>query len=329
MTTEKAVKQKLKELDKFLLDKYKKEFSFKRKNKADYEKRFSKKIKLAIKNMCPLIKKATASINTFQEKGRPSKLSLEQKVILILLKQLVGKSNRMMTYLLDLFFLAFKIDISYKTIERLYSDIEVHLALHNLFILIINKKEINDIDVSGDATGYSLTIKTHYQTYASKLKEKSKTSDDKKRKFVYKFTLIDLDSKMYICYGSSLKSEKDAYNKAMKMLRNIGVKLNSIRLDKYYSNPGDVNKFRDCKIYFIPKKNVTMQNGIYWNERLTEFVEDTFSYLKEYFKRNNSESGFGADKKLFGWKINQKREDRIDTVIFCKVILRNLFYLYY
>ena len=53
-----------------------------------------------------------------------------------------------------------------------------------------------------------------------------------------------------------------------------------------------------------------------------------FGYLKEYFKRNNSETAFGVDKKLLGWKINQKRVDRIDTVIFCKVVWRNLFQLY-
>jgi transposase len=71
-----------------------------------------------------------------------------------------------------------------------------------------------------------------------------------------------------------------------------------------------------------------MNNGLYWNERLTEFVENTFEYLREYYKRNNSEGGFSTDKKLFGWRVAQKREDRIDTVLFCKTILRNLFQLY-
>ena len=96
----------------------------------------------------------------------------------------------------------------------------------------------------------------------------------------------------------SLKSEKDAYIKAMKMLNKMEIKLRSIRLDRYYSNAEDVKSYQGCKIYFIPKKNVTMNNGLYWNERLTEFVKDTFEYLREYFKRNNSESAFAVDKKL-------------------------------
>ncbi len=78
----------------------------------------------------------------------------------------------------------------------------------------------------------------------------------------------------------------------------------------------------------FPAQGLKIGNGIYWNERLTEFVEDTFGYLREYYRRNDSENSLGVDKKLLGWKINQKREDRIDIVIFCKVIWRNLFQLY-
>ena len=328
MTTEKAVKLKLKQLDKYLLDEYKEQFSIKHKNPKTYEKDFMRKIKSSMKNLGGLINNATKSIISEKKTGRPSKLTLNQKLTLILLQQLVGKSNRMMTYLLDIFFIVFGIEISYKTIERLYSDEGVNLALLNLHNLILKEKGVEEIDSSGDATGYSLTIKTHYQTFASRLGERSKVFDGKRKKFVYKFALMDLKSKMYVCYGSSLKSEKDAYIKAMKMLADGDVWIRSIRLDRYYSNPKDVNSYRGCEIYFIPKKNVTMGNGLFWNERLTEFVDDTFGYLKEYYKRNNSESGFGVDKKLFGWRVSQKREDRIDTVLFCKTILRNLFQLY-
>lgn len=328
MTTEKAVRLKLKQLDKYLLNQYKEEFSIKHKNPKTYEKDFMKKIKSSLKNLGSLISRSVRSIIIPKKTGRPSKLSLKQKLTLILLQQLVGKSNRMMTYLLDIFFIVFGIEISYKTIERLYSDDDVRLGLLNLHNLILKEKGVEEIDASGDATGYSLTIKTHYQTFASRLGEKSKIYDGKRKKFVYKFALLDLKSKMYVCYGSSLKSEKDAYIKAMTMLSKNNVWIRSIRLDRYYSNPKDVNSYRGCDMYFIPKKNVKMKNGIYWNERLTEFVDDTFGYLQEYYRRNNSESAFGVDKKLFGWRVGQKREDRIDTVLFCKTILRNLFQLY-
>ena len=38
---------------------------------------------------------------------------------------------------------------------------------------------------------------------------------------------------MYAGFGYSSRSERDAFSKAMKMLRNMGVKINSIFMDKY------------------------------------------------------------------------------------------------
>ena len=160
------------------------------------------------------------------------------------------------------------------------------------------------------------------------MKEKSKEQFGEKKAFVYKFALMDLKTKMYVCYGSSLKSEKEAFDRAIQMLKNIDVKLNSIRLDRYYSCPVYVNMFKDSKVYIIPKKNVALANGFKWHETLKDFLLNTMEYLREYFQRNNSESGWASDKKMFGWKISQKREDRIDTSLFVKAVWHNLLLLY-
>jgi len=50
-------------------------------------------------------------------------------------------------------------------------------------------------------------------------------------------------------------------------------------------------------------------------------------YTFEYYKRENSEAGFSADKKLFGWGIAQRREYRIDSALFCTGLWHNLFNL--
>jgi len=55
------------------------------------------------------------------------------------------------------------IDVSYNTIERLYSDPEVYLALCNLHQLILRKEGVKVSDTCGDGTGYSLTISKHYR----------------------------------------------------------------------------------------------------------------------------------------------------------------------
>ncbi len=51
------------------------------------------------------------------------------------------------------------------------------------------------------------------------------------------FKLMDLKSRMYVASGMSLKSEKEAFDRAMDMLKHINVEINSVRLDKYYSFP--------------------------------------------------------------------------------------------
>ena len=96
------------------------------------------------------------------------------------------------------------IDISYKTIERLYSDNEVILAIHNIHILILRKKGVNNSNAAGDGTGYSLTVKKNYESYAKRLKDlakespekrdnKGKTKKNKKRLFAYSFNIMDLE----------------------------------------------------------------------------------------------------------------------------------------
>jgi len=60
---------------------------------------------------------------------------------------------------------------------------------------------------------------------------------------------------------------------------------------------------------------------------LYRFVHDTKAYLKEYYQRNQSESGFSEDKKRTGWKLGQKREDRIDTANTVNKLWHNLYWL--
>jgi len=333
MLTNKQLSFRIKELDDYLLEKYrkaaKKEAKKKKKDYAKYERDYMTRIKTVIRELDPLIKEAT-NIKIHRGRGKPPKLTLEQRMRIFLIKQLIDKSNRNMAYMLDLFCLVMGIDISYKTIERLYSNEDLKLALYNLHILLLQKKEVRDVDCGGDATGYGLVIRKHYASYVQKLKDKAKKQDGRKKKkhFAYKFTLIDLKTRMYICYGSSLKSEKRAYKKAMKMLEELKIKVKSIRLDKYYSFPSYVKYFKGIKIFIIPRKNAKLGHGEDWLKVMNNFVNDTWEYLKEYYKRNLSENGFGVDKKMFGSKIRQKREDRIDIAIFSKVLWHNLIYLY-
>jgi len=322
------LRKRLKFVEEFLMVQYKLDHPEKKRDWRTYEQQLMYKIKEAVRNIDPLVEEAVATIKIEKGQGRNSELMLKQKVVLLLIKEIFDRSNRNMASMMALFSLLSGIDVSYKTVERLYSDPEVEMALHNLHMLILKKKGINVVDASADGTGYSLTIKKNYSTECAKRKDKIKDDNkDKKgkRQFVYSFKIIDLATWLYVAYGTSFKSEKDACDKAKEMLEKIGIKLASIRLDKYYSTQTSVDSFGDTKVYIIPKKNATVKGSLKWKKTVEEYVCNTLAYLEQYYKRQNSESGFSQDKKWFGWKVEQRREDRIDTAISCSNILHNLF----
>ena len=94
----------------------------------------------------------------------------------------------MFANMLGIFSMLSGVDISYKTIERLYSDDEVIIAVHNLHSLKLKRKGITDSDATGDGTGYSLTVKNNYESHAQKLKDMAKESKGHgKRLFTYSF----------------------------------------------------------------------------------------------------------------------------------------------
>ncbi len=233
----------------------------------------------------------------------------------------------------------------------MYSDEEVATALHNLHALLLKKKGVGEkegSDASGDGTGYSLTTSKHYESVTRELKDMAKEEqgrrqegressspqqppkeETKKRAFAYSFRLMDLPTRMYLAYGSSLKSEKEAFDRAMKMLSRIdGVTLGSVRLDRYYGTLGYLDLFgRETKVCIIPRSNATLIGSWRWKEAMIDFVKNAVKYLEQYYRRESSESGFAADKKTLGWSVARRREDRIDCAQFFTGLWHNLFNL--
>ena len=57
------------------------------------------------------------------------------------------------------------------------------------------------------------------------------TKKHKRKLFAYMFAIMDLKTRMYIAFGSSIKSEKDAFDRAMMMLSHMDVDIDTARLD--------------------------------------------------------------------------------------------------
>ncbi len=298
---------------------------------SKYESKYLERLKKAISFFQQLTKKAIGLTNFLKQKiGRPEKLILEQRVKILLLQRYMQRSNREMSEMLMLFAYLQNINISYKTIERLYDDERIKIILFNMNSLIHKELNLKNSDASGDGTGFLLSIKEHYASAAQLLKEKGKINT-KKRKTFFSFTLMDIKKRIYLAYGTSYQSEKAAYNKAIIMLEKMNISLNSIRLDRYYSGKNLVKNLnqlhKGIKCYLIPKKGTKVKGTTAWLKMLTEFYTNTQKYFVEYFKRNQSESGFSEDKRRFGWRIPQKIETRIDLAYFSIFTWHNLFWV--
>ncbi len=339
------VRRRVADLERLIAEEYKPQHPAKKRDWRTYEQQLAVRIRQVMRNLGPLVQEACAFHRAPHPGPKPT-LTLEQKLTLILLKILYKQSNRRMSFGLVAFSLLSGIELSYKGVERLYSDPEVQVALLNLHTLMMKRRGLRAADVTGDGTGYTLTINQHYATTATKEKERAKENptpeatppgsgtkegaerSKKTKRFVYSFRLLDLRTWLYVAYGTSLKSEREAYDSALAWLQRQGIVVRSVRLDRYYSHPTDAEKFRGAAFYFLPKKDARVHLQHEFLQALRSIVKEPIAYLEQYFKREHSESANSADKRMLGWTIPQRRTDRIGTADRCHATWHNLLNLY-
>ena len=110
-------------------------------------------------------------------------------------------------------------------------------------------------DAVDHVTGYLLTVTKHYRTIREKQGESVK-----KGQFVCSFALMDPNTRMYIGYAVSTKSEKDGYMKALAMITILRIDLESVRLDSYYSGQSILDDFAvNTRIFIIPRNNSSIR----------------------------------------------------------------------
>ena len=154
MITTKQIRKKVKILDS-LIKEYKATTKENKRDWRTYEEQLFQRTKHAILFFDNYIISAISSLKISKriKMGRPEKLALEEKVRILLIQRLIQKSNREMSFMLLLFSSLNTINISYKTVERIYDDQKVFLVLHNIHNLILSEKNIKSSDSCGDGTG--------------------------------------------------------------------------------------------------------------------------------------------------------------------------------
>ena len=96
-----------------------------------------------------------------------------------------------------------------------------------------------------------------------------------------------------------------------------------IQFKRYHSTLDDFSE--GTKVFIIPRGNTTIRESPAWKELIRRPKESSIEFLSEYYRRENSESQFSADKRTAVWSIQQRREDRIRTAAMCKGTWHNLF----
>lgn len=261
-----------------------------------------------------LVQRAAAELHIERGRGRKPALDPAQKTMLFLFARLTQRSNRDMAALLAFLGPVFEITVGYKSVERLYSDEEVELVLHNLFVLLLEETGVSG-HTAGDGTGYALQAGEHYRS----------TPQKSQSGYRYVFRLVDLETGMYVAYGYSDVSEKAAFKKAIQFVEREELPMNSVRLDKYYSSRKTLRELGDdVEAFVLPKSNLA-SFGTEWREVFERINDDHHAYLDEYYKRELTESYFAADKERFGRTIHQIREDRREMATVGLAVLHNLF----
>ncbi len=269
----------------FLVKKYREQYARHTiRNWSRYERSYEQRIKCAARELYSVVKSASSIVlSSDGGMGRPPKVTPEQKVVILQLKAIFQLSNRKMAGLLSLFGPLTDIDISYKTVERAYSSLPVELIIHNMFALLASGAGGN---LTGDGTGYSLSITRHYRSMRDN-GNCIKTNPDR-RLFVYAFAILDLETNLYVAYGVSMKSEKDAYRDALRMLGFTVKDVESIRLDQYYGSQSTLDDFSEgTKVFIIPRSNTTIRGPPAWKELIGRLMDAPMELLSEYYRRDN------------------------------------------
>ena len=104
----------------------------------EYEETYRKRLLGMSRELRSMIDHVSGIV--LNEFGRPSLLDAKEKAFIILVKEIMKLSNRRMAYEMPLF--GITEEISYKTVERLYSDPLVIMILNNIFIETLRKNQL-------------------------------------------------------------------------------------------------------------------------------------------------------------------------------------------
>jgi hypothetical protein len=105
-----------------------------------YHQRRANEIKRIMMELAPALEKAAAAVPAAKRKGRKPVLDLRQRLTILVAKHLLGSSSREMSYNLVLLSAVNGRLFSYRTLERMYGEKDVGIALAELWEIVRSGK---------------------------------------------------------------------------------------------------------------------------------------------------------------------------------------------
>lgn len=283
--------------------------------------------------------------------GRPPTHAADVTKVL-LAQSYFGFSNRSAEGILLLFssLLGIRDTFSYKTIERGYDREAVDEILDEVF-------ELSNVPVEGRETVFSIdgsgTPTRMRQNYAHdrERQRKDKTDGDKAEgptndefpesphDYVFSVAVIGTRYKLFASYRNAAdhsKGEMSFLEEAVADTKALHPGMKMLTGDGIYANR------KACRIVrvagaiprFLPRRDVRLKRGgeIAWLRMLLALSNDPDSWLREYFLREASETGFSMLKTGNPYPLRKRldprrcTEDRLRAVV---MNIKRLCYIYY
>ena len=256
---------------------------------------------------------------------------------LILTQQYDGRCNRVSTGLIQLFRERLGIPsvhagLSYKTLERAYSDPNVLAILNEAFFLTQHPVQYSEERFAIDGTCFPTSIKANWESAKKRFLKKPEG------RRVFEKTVLACGTTFKIIAGFALAStpyaNESPYQKPI--LKQIAQLYRHVRL--VTADPAFLSR-ENCtyiaklgaKARIMPKGNVSLKAKGFkaWRDMLIEFTHDTEKWLRDYHTRSIAETVSSTMKRTNPTPLRKKLIIRRAVEILARICIYNLRQLNY
>ena len=258
---------------------------------------------------------------------------------LILTQQYDGRCNRVGVGLLQLFRERLSVEadhvgLSYKTLERSYSDVMVIALLNEVFFLTQKPVQASEGRFAVDGTCFPTTIKANWESAKKRFTEKG---GGKKRK-VFEKAVLACGTTFKIISGFAVASTPYANDSPylkpiLAQIRQLYDDVSLVVADPAFLSRENCESIAKlgAKPRIMPKGNVSLNAKGFkaWRDMLIDFTNETESWLRDYHTRSIAETVSSTMKRVNPTPLRKKLIIRRAVEILARICVYNIRQLTY